>query len=243
MPRRPRQFTGSFVFHVLNRAVQGVTLFNRPGDYEAYFEILVEAQRRFPIQVLAYCIMPNHWHFVVQPETDDSLSPFMHRLSSRHAMQWRGARHSRGRGAVYQSRFKAIAVQHDAYFARLCLYVNRNAVRAGLASHARNWPWSSASPLASGPNRPVLAEWPVSRPSDWDDLLDLPEPEGDLEQLRSAIRAGQHLGSEEWRLRTAMILGWPRGLRPPGRPPKAAAAAPTGGQAAERAAGRPAACN
>jgi putative transposase len=62
MPRRSRVSTGQIVFHVLNRAIQGVTLFEHPADYEAFFEVFSEALRRFPIRLLVYCVMPNHWH-------------------------------------------------------------------------------------------------------------------------------------------------------------------------------------
>ena len=225
MPRRSRISTGQIVFHVLNRAIQGVTLFEHPADYEAFFEILCDALRRFPIRLLAYCVMPNHWHLVVWPLDDTSLSPFMKWLTATHARRWRDTRGNRGRGAVYQGRFKAIAVQHDAHFVRLCRYVERNSVRAKLVARASEWAWSSASPLASGANRPVLADWPVHRPDNWADLLDTPEPTGSLREIRIAIRTGLHFGSAGWRVYTAETLGWRNGLRPPGRP---AACDPTG---------------
>jgi putative transposase len=218
MPRRSRVSTGQIVFHVLNRAIQGVTLFEHPADYEAFFVILGEALRRFPIRLLAYCVMPNHWHLVVWPRDDSSLSPFMKWLTAAHARRWRDARGTRGRGAVYQGRFKAIAVQHDAHFLRLCRYVERNAVRARLVARAGGWRWSSASPAAFRDNRPVLAQWPVNRPDNWVDLLDTPEPTGLLRQIRTAVRAGLHFGSAAWRMHTAETLRWRNGLRQPGRP-------------------------
>lgn len=233
MPRRPRLFTRRFVFHILNRAVQGVTLFERLSDYEAFTETLMEALRRFPVRLLAYCVMPNHWHLVVWPETDESLSAFMHWLTSSHARHWRDARLTRGRGAVYQGRFKAIAVQHDAHLLRLCLYVKRNAVRGRLVTRASEWPWSSASPLACGPNRPGLAEWPIKRPPNWDELLEAPEPPRDLHELRAAIRHGRHFGSRAWELETIETLGWRTGLRRPGRPPSRAGALATASAATE----------
>jgi putative transposase len=218
MPRRSRVSTGQFVFHVLNRAIQGVTLFELPADYEAFVEILAEALRRFPIRLLAYCIMPNHWHLVLWPLDDDSLSLFMKWLTAAHARQWRDARGTRGRGAVYQGRFKAIAVQHDRHFLRLCRYVERNAARAKLVPRAEDWHWGSAAPTVSLAGRPVLAPWPVRKPEDWMDLLNLPEPTRSLHSIRDAIRAGRHYGSASWRLRTSEALRWRSGLRQPGKP-------------------------
>lgn len=220
MPRRPRPFTAQLIFHVLNRAVQGVTLFEQPDDYEVFIELLTEALSRFRVRLLAYCVMPNHWHLVVRPESDDALAAFMHWLTTAHARRWRDTRRTRGRGAVYQGRYKAIAVQHDAHFVRLCLYVMRNAVRGRLVERAGDWLWSSASQRASGPNRPPLAEWPVWRPSNWKEMLESPEPTRDLQELRSAIRSGRHFGSQLWEIETVRRLGWRSGTCRPGRPPR-----------------------
>ena len=95
MPRRSRISTGQFIFHVLNRAVQGVTLFERPADYELFLGILEQAVRRFQVRLLAFAIMPNHWHLVLWPRDDDSLSAFMKWLTATHAMQWRATRGTR----------------------------------------------------------------------------------------------------------------------------------------------------
>jgi len=59
------------IYHVLNRGNAGATLFARPADYAAFERILAEATRRFNVQLLAYCLMPNHWHLVVMPLDPD----------------------------------------------------------------------------------------------------------------------------------------------------------------------------
>jgi putative transposase len=218
MPRRSRVSTGQFVFHVLNRAVQGVTLFERPADYELFVGILEQAIRRFRVKVLAFAVMPNHWHLVLWPLDDDSLSPFMKWQTAIHAMQWRAARGSQGRGAVYQGRFKAITVQQDAHFLRVCRYVERNPLRARLVARAEDWPWSSAAPTASLPGRPALSPWPVAKPAYWSELLNVPESARSLRTIRAAVKAGRHFGSASWRLSTAATLKWRSGLTQRGKP-------------------------
>ena len=218
MPRLPRVSTGRFVFHVLNRAVQGVTLFETAADYELFVDLLGDASRRLPIRILSFAIMPNHWHLVLWPLDDDSLSPFMKWLTGTHAMKWRATRGSQGRGAVYQSRFKAIAVQHDAHFLTLCRYVERNPVRARLVARAENWRWSSAAPATSSARWPAMSAWPVRKPKDWLDRLNVPESTRSLRGVRDAIRAGSHFGSASWRVKTAEALRWRNGLKRPGRP-------------------------
>ncbi len=211
MPRRPRRATGQFVFHVLNRAIQDLVLFENASDYEAFLRILTESAERIPMRLLAYAVMPNHWHLVMWPPSDDGLSPFMKSLTARHAQQWRLMKGNRGRGAVYQGRFKAIAVQHDIHFLRLCRYVERNPLRAKLVARAEDWPWSSASATACSPNRPTLAPWPLSRPHDWTDQVNTPEPPHLLKRIRTAIQTGRHLGTDSWRATTARQLRWRTG--------------------------------
>lgn len=218
MPKRSRAGTGRLVLHVLNRAVQDLTVFENTADYETFIRILNETAARVPMRLLAYALMPNHWHLVLWPPSDECLSPFMKWLTATHAQQWRSSHGTLGRGAVYQGRFKAIAVQHDRHLLRLCRYVERNAVRARVVARAEDWPWSSASPEAGGAGRPALAPWPIARPLDWHDQLNLPEPADVLSDIRRAIRVGRHYGTPSWRIEAAASLRWRSGLRRPGKP-------------------------
>lgn len=221
MPRRSRAGTGGFIFHVLNRAAQGLVLFAGSDDYRAFLTLLAETQRRIPMRLLAFAVMPNHWHLVLQPNSGEDLSAFMRWLTGTHAQRWRTAHGTRGRGAVYQSRYKAIAVQDDRHFLQLCRYVERNPLRGKLANSVEDWAWSSASihPVAS--ERPVLSPWPVPRPADWLEQLNTPESKCALREIRDAIRLGRHLGVPSWRVSTARALLWRGGLRRPGRPREA----------------------
>ena len=77
MPRRPRICPGGTCFHVLNRAVAQLMLFEKLEDYEAFERVLIETHAQFPLPLLCYCLMPNHWHFVVRPANDNQLSDFL----------------------------------------------------------------------------------------------------------------------------------------------------------------------
>ena len=71
MPRRPCICPGGLCFHVRNRAVARLPLFEKPDDYEAFERVLFEAHQQFPRPILSYCLMPDHWHFVVRPVADE----------------------------------------------------------------------------------------------------------------------------------------------------------------------------
>ena len=220
MPRRPRRATSQFVFHVINRAVEGVILFTGPDEYCCFLGILAEGLRRFPVRLHAYALMPTHWHLVLWPCNDESLSALMKWVTATHAQAWRRMRGNVGRGAVYQGRYKAIAVQDDGHFLRMCHYVERNALRKYLVERAEQWPWSSAFPRATEANRPALSSWPVPRPPTWLERLNESESVRRLNLVRTAVRAGRHFGTPGWRRCIASGLEWRQPRQRPRRAPK-----------------------
>ena len=88
MPRHPRRCPAGTCFHVINRAVARLTLFEKQEDYEAFERVLKLAIERVPLPIYAYCIMPNHWHFVVQPNTDTQVTEFFRWMTHTHTMRW-----------------------------------------------------------------------------------------------------------------------------------------------------------
>ena len=143
MARRPRIAPGGWIYHVLNRAVGRMKIFNSDGDFQAFLRIVKEAQERVPMRILSYCIMSNHWHFVVWPKEDGELSAFFKWMTHTHVMRWRTAHQKVGLGPLYQGRFKSLPVKKDEDFLRVCRYVERNALTAGLVERAEDWRWGS----------------------------------------------------------------------------------------------------
>src|SRR4029077_8215547 len=125
------------------RAVARLPLFQKPADYEAFERVLVEAHEKFPIEILAYCVMPNHWHFVLRPTQDGQLTAFLRCLAHTHTMRWHAHHQTSGTGHLYQGRFKAFPVDDDSHFYSVVRYVERNALRGGLVPRAEAWRWCS----------------------------------------------------------------------------------------------------
>jgi putative transposase len=76
------------VFHVLNRGVARMQLFEKAGDYEAFERVMTEALQASAMRILAYCLMPSHWHLLLWPERDGDLAAFMQRLTITHVRRW-----------------------------------------------------------------------------------------------------------------------------------------------------------
>src|SRR5260370_32063674 len=136
MPRRPRVAPGGFAYHAINRAVARLPLFQKDGDYAAFERVLAEAMQKNPIRLLGYCLMPNHWHFVLWPQRDGQLTAFLRWLTHTHTQRWHAHYHSAGTGHLYQGRFKSFPVQEDEHLYTVLRYVERNPVRAGVVRRA-----------------------------------------------------------------------------------------------------------
>ena len=210
------------IFHCLNRSVARLTLFEKDDDYEAFERVLEEASARIPLRILDYAIMPNHWHFVVQPETELEVSEFFQWLTVTHTMRWHAHYHTSGTGHLYQGRFKSFPIQDDDHLLKVLRYVERNPVRAGLAKRVENWRWGSAWRRARGnaKSRRLLAKWPVRRPRNWLDFVNAPQTEAEVAALRKCVQRGTPFGDGRWAKRSAARLGLEFTLRPRGRPRK-----------------------
>jgi putative transposase len=213
MPRTARASEANLVYHVLNRGNGRAEVFHKVEDYAAFRDAMVEASVRLPMRLIAYCLMPNHFHLVLRPHGDGDLSRWMHWLLTTHMRRY--LRHYHHTGHVWQGRFKAFPVQDDEHLATVIRYVERNALRAGLAERAEDWPWSS---LANPPDGPRLDTETFPRAADWIEFVNTPMTEAESEAVRLSIRRDRPYGSETWTIQTANRLGLEYSIRPRGRP-------------------------
>jgi putative transposase len=223
MGRPLRTSVGGYVYHALNRGNGRATVFHKDGDYDAFLRILSQAQTRVPgVRLLAYCLMPNHWHLVLWPRADGELSDFMHWLTLTHTQRWHAHYHNVGDGHLYQGRFKSFPVEADDHYLTLSRYVERNGLRAGLVERAEQWRWCSLAQRRGigSLDGPVLSDGPVAWPQNWVALVNQPHTDSELLALRRSVQRGQPFGAEPWTKRTAARLGLESTLRARGRPKK-----------------------
>ena len=175
-------------FHVINRSVRKVPIFRCRSDYRAFLLALAEGLTRHPIRLVSYCILSNHWHLVLEPVGTDDLIKFMQWVTATHAIRWHKHHKTVGQGPVYQGRFHAEPLETAADLIRVCRYVERNALRAGLVSRAQDWPWCSlAERLRSDPQMPLVsADFLTS--SAWVDYVNLPSTQKELIETQTLRR-------------------------------------------------------
>ena len=183
-------------------------LLRKQADYEAFLRVLDAAQAKHPMRILAYCLMPTHWHFVLWPEADGQLRAFLRWLTLPHSVRSQAHYHRTGSGHVYQNRFKAFAVEEDDHLLTVLRYVERNALRAGLVPAGRGLAMVEPG-LSVGRRRhrhACLHPWPVPMPANWLAWVNESQTEAELESLRVSTNRGRPFGSENGR------TGWSRNL-------------------------------
>jgi putative transposase len=199
-----------------------MTIFEKEKDYLAFLQVLAEAKEKYPVEVLVFSVMPNHWHLVLKPLENGSLSRFMAWLTMTHTQRWHAAHHTVGCGHLYQGRYKSFPVETDEYFIQLARYVERNPLRAGLVKKAENWKWGSlwVRQKGSKEQKQVLSLWPITPSKNYLKLVNTVQPKPEVDSIRTSIIKNRPFGNVKWIQRIAQDLGLEASLRNPGRPRK-----------------------
>lgn len=95
MARTPRNAAGDIVYHVLNRANGRMQIFKKNLNYQAFEKLLAEAKKKYPLRILAYYLMPTHWHLLLYPVHDDDMPRFMRWLGLTHIQRWHASHQTR----------------------------------------------------------------------------------------------------------------------------------------------------
>jgi putative transposase len=165
MPRTARASLGGSCYHALNRGNGRAQVFHDEDDDAGFLRLLRQACSRVPMRLVAFCLMPNHFHVVLWPPGDEDLGRWMHWLLTTHVHGYR--RRYGGSGHVWQGRFKALPIAQDDHLLNVLRYVERNPLRAGLGSGAPDWRWSSLPLLLRPPQMSWLDPGPLPRPPGW----------------------------------------------------------------------------
>ncbi len=128
-------------YHVYNRGCNRERIFANDGNYTFLLRRVKSFLPDYSLIVIAYCLMPNHYHFLLRPTQDNTVSPFIQRLFNSYTQAFNK---QQGRsGTLFQGRAKSVWVDTGEYILHLCRYIHLNPVEAGLAAHPAEWPYSN----------------------------------------------------------------------------------------------------
>jgi len=137
-------------YHVMNRGRRGEDIFSDEQDYVMFTELLKETSEMWNIRVAAYCLMPNHYHMLVQtPEANISRS--MRHLNGVYTQRY-NSRHKCD-GQLFRGRYKSILIDTDSYLLQAVRYIHRNPIEAGVTDKMDSYQWSSHQGYVSIANK------------------------------------------------------------------------------------------
>jgi REP element-mobilizing transposase RayT len=140
MPRRDLTFQSGCYYHLYNRGNNYNHIFFERENYLHFLRLVRRHLIEQTLDVLAYCLMPNHYHLLVQCKTD-AVSRAMQRLAVAYTKAMN--RRYRRVGSLFQGQFQAIEVNSDRYLYHLTRYIHFNPVKAGMVLHPEDWEFSS----------------------------------------------------------------------------------------------------
>ena len=151
MPRANRYFLSGHVWHVTHRCHKRQFLLKFAKDRRAWVYWLYQARRRYDLCVLNYVVTSNHIHVLVKDKGRGEIARSMQLIAGRVAQQF-NRRKSR-KGAYWEDRYHATAVQADDHLARCMVYIDMNMVRAGAVEHPADWVCAGYNEIQSLPER------------------------------------------------------------------------------------------
>ena len=197
MARLARIVIPGIPHHVIQRGNRRQPVFFGEGDYAAYVALVADACAAAQVRCLAWCLMPNHIHLILVPETADGLRAA---LGEAHRRYSRAINRAQGwTGYLFQGRFASYPMD-EAHLMTAVRYVERNPVDAGLVAHAENWRWSSARAHLSGkPDGLTDLDGLAHIHRNWRAMLRLGLEAGDIDEaaeaaIEASLRTGRPLG-------------------------------------------------
>jgi len=141
VPRRNASFSPGGYYHVYNRGAGREKIFFTPANYEYCLRLIKRGRVKYGVAVIAYCLMPNHYHFLLRQETAIPLSKFINVVFSAY-VQAVNSQEERT-GTLFEGRFRHVEVERDGYLAWLCRYIHLNPVKGKLGLRPEDWPYSN----------------------------------------------------------------------------------------------------
>jgi len=184
MARRNRFAPPGRPYHIVNRGNDKRVVFAQSTDYKEFLQLIDAGTRKFAIDLHAHCLMPNHFHLVVEPHNDEALSAYMQWVTGCYACNLRARTKTVGHGHVFQRRFWSAAILDDLHFLTVLRYVEANPLRANLVSRAEQWQWSSLADRLGGK---IFSARSERLPEHWCALVNLVQLPELLDRLRKEI--------------------------------------------------------
>lgn len=141
MAKRNVQFAEGAYYHVYNRGAHRRSIFEDEHDYLSVLRSMKDYSHRFNITVIAYCLMPNHYHWLLRQDGDVQAGQLPQRVWNGYVKEY-NLRHN-VQGTLFEAPYKSKLIDKDAYLFHLCRYIHGNPVKDGFVQSPEQWPYSN----------------------------------------------------------------------------------------------------
>lgn len=236
MARLPRIAVPGFPHHVLQRGNNRQPIFLSAADRRVMLGLLDAYATRFEVAMHAYVLMDNHFHLLLTPRQEDSLSGMMQALGRRYVRYFNDT-HGRS-GTLWEGRYKSALVQTERYLLACMVYIDLNPVRAAMVAQPQDYPWSSHGHYIGARNDRMLSPhalfWelgntPFARESRYRDLVQAGVTSRQQVDLTRSVLTGWALGDADYVAALQKRTGRRLVKAAPGRPVKSGPAGPDDG--------------
>jgi putative transposase len=219
MPRTARIVVKGSPHHVTQRGINKQKIFLDVEDYCAYSKLFEKNREKYDLDVITYCLMPNHVHFSLIPKEEDSLAKLFRSCHMLHSQHFN--RKYERKGHLWQCRFYSCPMdeRHSYLAAR---YIENNPVRSDLVKDPEEWEWSSARVHLLGDYDRSIIKMADARKiigvQDWRECLNMNISKEEIKRLEESTYSGKPVGNEEFIENLARVFGEKVRKLSPGRP-------------------------
>jgi len=135
------QWLPGHYYHIFNRGARRLTIFREQSNYNFVLGKMKKYRMQFNLSIIAYCLLPNHYHFLVRQNGPTYAGYLPQRIFNSYSKAFN--RHYGHSGTLFESRYKAIPVTNDDHLLHLCRYIHANPVIHGIAPSVEEWPYSN----------------------------------------------------------------------------------------------------
>jgi len=141
MARRNTPFLQNQYYHIYNRGAHRIDIFRNDADYVFLLKLVKEQAEKCDISVIAYCLMHNHYHFLLRQNGDIKISKFVQAIFNVYTKAFNSKYELSG--TLFEGPFRAIHVDRNEYLLHLCRYIHRNPLEAGIVVAPQQWHYSN----------------------------------------------------------------------------------------------------
>lgn len=141
MARRKTIFLPNNYYHIYNRGVHQTNIFRNDRDYVFLLKLVKEQAKKCDITIIAYCLMDNHYHFILRQNGDIEISQFMQAIFNVYTKAFNDK--YKQSGTLFEGPFKSIHVERNEYLLHLCRYIHRNPLEASMVVKPEQWHYSN----------------------------------------------------------------------------------------------------